>query len=397
MAEILLLGSGNIDKARELAVLLADLPWEVRSLKDYPDVAEPEEDGDTFEANALLKARFYGTHFGVPCVADDSGLEVDALNGAPGVYSARYAGPGCSYSDNNRKLLEAIDGVAWHERTARFRCCAALVMPDGAGTHVEMGTVEGHIAAECAGENGFGYDPLFVPNGHDATFGEMAPEAKHAISHRAAPLPGCALTWKRFMELLDTSAASLERAAEALRAGQVIAYPTETVYGLGVDPFNTAALDRLFQAKARDRGQAVLLIIGDKDQLDRAVRDISPRARACMAAFWPGPLSLLLPKHPDLPEAVAPGREKICVRCPGLPWARQLCDNFGGPITSTSANQSGEPPVDDLRALNLTGVALGIDAGPLGQGVPSTILDPDSGDILREGAITRADLHRIFP
>lgn len=184
MGKVLLLGSGNRDKARELAELLAGLPWDVRSLNDYPAVDEPEEHGATFEENALLKARFYGTHFGVACVADDSGLEVDALHGAPGVYSARYAGPGCSYADNNEKLLAALDGIPWHERTARFRCCAALVLPGDDAPHLEHGTVEGHIAVECTGENGFGYDPLFVPSGHDKTFGEMEPQAKHAISHR---------------------------------------------------------------------------------------------------------------------------------------------------------------------------------------------------------------------
>lgn len=184
MTDILLLGSGNADKARELAVLLRGLPLDVRSLQDYPAVAEPEEDGETFEANALLKARYYGAAFGVACVADDSGLEVDALDGAPGVYSARYAGPSCSYDDNNRKLLEALESLPWHERTARFRCCAALVRADGTTTHVECGAVEGHIAVECAGENGFGYDPLFVPTGGGQTFAEMAPADKHAISHR---------------------------------------------------------------------------------------------------------------------------------------------------------------------------------------------------------------------
>lgn len=184
MADVLLIGSGNVDKARELAVLMEGLPWEVRSLKDYPATEAPEETGDTFEANALLKARYYSDVFGVACVADDSGLEVDALDGAPGVYSARYAGDHCSYDDNNNKLLDALDGVPWHERTARFRCCAALVLPGGTETHVEFGAVEGRIAIAAAGSNGFGYDPLFVPDGGDRTFGEIPPQAKHAISHR---------------------------------------------------------------------------------------------------------------------------------------------------------------------------------------------------------------------
>lgn len=184
MAEVLLIGSGNPDKARELVELMAGLPWEVRSLKDYPAVEEPEETGETFEENAILKARFYSEHFGVACVADDSGLEVDALDGAPGVYSARYAGEPCSYANNNEKLLDALDGVPWHERTARFRCCAALVIPGETEAHVESGTVEGHVAAICEGNKGFGYDPLFVPRGEDVTFGQMSPAEKHAISHR---------------------------------------------------------------------------------------------------------------------------------------------------------------------------------------------------------------------
>ena len=184
MPDVLLIGSGNPDKARELVELMAGLPWEVRSLKDYPAVEEPEETGDTFEENAILKARFYCAHFGVACVADDSGLEVDALDGAPGVHSARYAGPTCSYDDNNEKLREALDGVPWHERTARFRCCAALVIPGGPEPHVEHGAVEGHIAAMLEGEQGFGYDPLFVPRGEEFTFGEMTSEEKHKISHR---------------------------------------------------------------------------------------------------------------------------------------------------------------------------------------------------------------------
>jgi XTP/dITP diphosphohydrolase len=184
MAEVLLIGSGNRDKARELATLLTGLPWDVRCLKDYPEVAEPEEDGSTFEENALKKARYYGAHFDVACVADDSGLSVDFLDGAPGVYSARYAGEGCSYADNNEKLLDALAGLPWHERTARFVCCAAFVPREGSAVHVVEGVVEGHIAVAPSGRRGFGYDPLFVPTGDERTFAEMAPEEKHAVSHR---------------------------------------------------------------------------------------------------------------------------------------------------------------------------------------------------------------------
>ena len=184
MAEILVIGSGNRDKARELAELLKGLPWDVKSLADFPAVPEPEETGTTFEENALLKARFYSAALGgIACIADDSGLAVDALDGAPGVYSARYAGEGCSYADNNEKLLDALADYPWHLRTARFVCCAAFHAPNG-DEHTELGTVEGKISMEPFGENGFGYDPLFVPSGEDRTFGEMTPAEKHKISHR---------------------------------------------------------------------------------------------------------------------------------------------------------------------------------------------------------------------
>jgi len=183
LAETLLIGSGNRHKAEELRVLLAGLPWDVKGLGDFDPVEEPEETGETFEANALLKARYYGERFGVTCVADDSGLCVDALAGAPGVFSARYAGPGCTYDDNNEKLLNALADRPWHERSARFVCCAAF-LPEGGEPHLEIGTVEGHIAVEPHGDHGFGYDPVFVPEGHDRTFAEMTAEEKHALSHR---------------------------------------------------------------------------------------------------------------------------------------------------------------------------------------------------------------------
>lgn len=183
MPETLLIGSGNRDKTRELAALLNGLPWDVVGLQDYPEVDEPVEDGATFEDNALLKARYYGETFGVACVADDSGLEVDALNGAPGVYSARFAGENCSYTDNNKKLLEALKDVPEAQRGARFVCCAALLLPDRE-PFIVRGTVEGRIAPALTGEAGFGYDPLFIPTGETRSFAQMKPEEKHAMSHR---------------------------------------------------------------------------------------------------------------------------------------------------------------------------------------------------------------------
>ena len=183
MNKPLLLGTNNRHKAEELSQILAGLPWEIKILRDYPQVPEVEEDGRTFEENALKKARYYGEQFGVTCVADDSGLVVDALDGAPGIYSARYAGEDCSYEDNNRKLLAELAAVPDADRTARFVCCAAVVFPDGR-EHVEIGVVEGRIGRECRGDKGFGYDPLFIPDGYDRYFAELEPEEKHAISHR---------------------------------------------------------------------------------------------------------------------------------------------------------------------------------------------------------------------
>lgn len=183
MPEILLLGTRNQGKVRELAMLLDGLPWDVKGLDAFPPVDEPEEDGDTFEANAIKKAVYFSNCFRVACVADDSGLVVDALGGAPGVHSARYAGENSTDADRNAKLLNALKEVPASSRTARFVCCAAFVRP-GAPPHTEMGKVEGHILFAPRGHDGFGYDPLFVPEGATLTFGELPPEDKMAVSHR---------------------------------------------------------------------------------------------------------------------------------------------------------------------------------------------------------------------
>jgi XTP/dITP diphosphohydrolase len=179
----LLIGSGNRDKRKELSELLTGSGWRVLSLDDLPDVEEPAETADTFEGNALLKAQYYRDHFGFSCVADDSGLEVEALGGAPGVYSARYAGEHCTYTDNNRKLIEALRRKVLHERRARFVCCAAFAGLSG-NVHIEFGTVTGCIVEQPRGERGFGYDPLFLPDGSEKTFAQMDTREKHEISHR---------------------------------------------------------------------------------------------------------------------------------------------------------------------------------------------------------------------
>ena len=184
MDRVILLATGNKDKIVELRELLDGLPWDVKSPENFPHIPEPVEDGDTFEENAVIKADYSCDHFGLLSVADDSGLVVDALDGAPGIFSARYTGEGCTYADNNVKLLDALKDVPVASRTARFVCCAALVRPD-ANPIIEAGTVEGRIGFECIGVEGFGYDPLFIPDGFEQTFAEMELSQKQTISHRA--------------------------------------------------------------------------------------------------------------------------------------------------------------------------------------------------------------------
>lgn len=172
------LATANPDKTREIQEILGD---DVELLARPAEVPDVEETGDTLEANARLKARALVDATGVAAIADDTGLEVHALGGAPGVYSARYAGEGATYADNVAKLLEALAGRP--DRSARFRTVAIAMWPDGTEIVAE-GSVEGTIAREASGSRGFGYDPVFVPAGAAVTFAEMTSEAKHAVSHR---------------------------------------------------------------------------------------------------------------------------------------------------------------------------------------------------------------------
>ncbi len=181
----LVVASQNRAKAAEIAAILQSegLDLEVVSLADFPDVVLPEETGLTFSENAIAKAKHAAAATGVAAVADDSGLEVDALGGEPGVMSARYGGPGASDEDRYRKALRLLEGVPDAGRTARFRCAAAYASPAGEILLAE-GTIEGNIAREPAGSGGFGYDPVFMALGETRTMAQLTPEEKHAISHR---------------------------------------------------------------------------------------------------------------------------------------------------------------------------------------------------------------------
>jgi XTP/dITP diphosphohydrolase len=177
----IVLASANPNKAVEIAAILGDAVDLEPRPEDVPDVVE---DGDTLEANARLKAEAIVEATGASALADDTGLEVDALGGAPGVRSARFAGEEATSVDNVAHLLASLDGVAESERTARFRTVALLRHPDGGELAVE-GVVEGHITTEPRGGGGFGYDPVFVPDeGGGRTFAELTSDEKHAISHR---------------------------------------------------------------------------------------------------------------------------------------------------------------------------------------------------------------------
>ncbi|MDU7361252.1 MAG: RdgB/HAM1 family non-canonical purine NTP pyrophosphatase [Propionibacteriaceae bacterium] len=179
------LATNNPKKLVELrrVVEQAGLDLEVLSLADVESYPEPEETERTFEGNALIKARAAAEHSGLAAVADDSGLEVDELNGMPGVRSSRWAGPMCDDDENNELLLAQLHGVPPERRTARFRCALALVAPDGEPL-IWHGTMEGRIGEAPVGDNGFGYDPLFIPQGEKRTSAEMSPEEKDAVSHR---------------------------------------------------------------------------------------------------------------------------------------------------------------------------------------------------------------------
>jgi len=178
-----LVATGNAGKVKELSALLHGSGIELLSMKDFPQLATVVEDGDTFEENAIKKARSACEATGLPVIADDSGLVVDALDGKPGVYSARYAGEGSSDADNNVKLLRELAGVGMEQRTAAFHCVIALCLPDGL-CKTFSGELKGRITEIPAGGGGFGYDPLFLVPEFGMTLAELPLEVKNRISHR---------------------------------------------------------------------------------------------------------------------------------------------------------------------------------------------------------------------
>jgi len=187
MSRKLLIATRNAKKKRELQDIMRDWDIEVLTLDDFPGLPEVEEDGATFEANAVKKARIVAAASGQVTLADDSGLEVDALEGAPGIYSARFAGLNADDAANNRKLMYLLERIPADRRAARFVCVIAVALPDGQ-VHTVTGKCEGRIAENSQGEGGFGYDPLFIPQGFSRTFAQLDPAEKHQISHRGQAL-----------------------------------------------------------------------------------------------------------------------------------------------------------------------------------------------------------------
>ena len=179
----LFLGTNNPGKVREYRELLQEVPFTITTPASENLEGEVDETGSTFEENALLKARHFARASGLLTLADDSGLEVDALNGEPGIWSARYGGPGLTDEERVTLLLSEISEVPWDQRTARFRCVIALVWPSGDEATVD-GSCEGYITYEPRGTNGFGYDPVFFYPNLDRTFAELDSATKHRLSHR---------------------------------------------------------------------------------------------------------------------------------------------------------------------------------------------------------------------
>lgn len=186
----LLLATRNLGKLEELRQLLRDLPFDLYGLERFPGVEGVPETGESFIENASLKAVGYATQTRLLTLADDSGLEVDALGGSPGVFSARYAGEQASDIERTTKLLAELSRMDSLKRTARFLSAAAIASSEGEILNVSVGTCDGHIGFTPRGYLGFGYDPIFIPIGYEQTFAELKPEIKNQISHRARALVG---------------------------------------------------------------------------------------------------------------------------------------------------------------------------------------------------------------
>ena len=195
MIKELVIATRNLGKLEEFKVLMKDLPIEIKCLTDFDAIEEPAETGRTFAANARMKAQYYAKKTGVPCIADDSGLEVQALDGAPGVRSARYAGEKATDAENNEKLLHIMKFQV--KRTCRFRCALAVALPNGKVLHEVDGICEGMLLHAPLGEGGFGYDPLFWSTELHKGMAEASMQEKNKISHRGKAIRKLVALWEK--------------------------------------------------------------------------------------------------------------------------------------------------------------------------------------------------------
>ena len=199
--EEIILATGNKHKVEEISAILKDLPVKIKPMTDFEKYPDVIEDGQTLQDNAIKKATEVAKYFHSWAIADDTGLEVHFLNGAPGVFSSRYAGEHCTYDDNNQKLLKALDGVLMENRQAQFRCVIALSDPEGNVKILAEGKIKGYIAKSLSGTAGFGYDPLFYVPKYEKTFAELTEEEKNKISHRGLALVEFKKLAKEFFKL----------------------------------------------------------------------------------------------------------------------------------------------------------------------------------------------------
>jgi len=394
----------NAGKAREIAALMSRLAVRFSSLADRCDAPQIEENGDTFEENACTKARGYAAAFGLPCLADDSGLEVDALDGAPGVRSAHYAGTQGDDIANNRLLRSQLAAVADGERGAQFVCVAALAFPDGR-LYTTRGECRGVILREDRGSGGFGYDPLFLPDGYAETFAEMDPKTKNCISHRARAMElmrrhteswaGAAKGQVRPPRLeVDFSAPQphhIGEAAQCIRAGGVVALRTDTLYGLMADATRAETAGKVCDLKSRDVGKALSVLVADMAMAER-VAIIEGQTREAVGALWPGPVTVVLMARGGLADDVLGEDGSVAVRLPSAVLPREVIAQAGVPVTGTSANRSGEPGArnaDEVVAAFGDGVDLVLDAGAVVDVSASTLIDMRCRPpvILREGTV----------
>ena len=195
MVKELVIATRNMGKLEEFKVLMKELPIEIKCLADFDEVEEPAETGRTFAANARMKAQYYAKKLGVPCIADDSGLEVQALDGAPGVRSARYAGEKATDAENNEKLLNIMKFQV--KRTCRFRCALAVALPNGKVLNEVDGICEGMLLHAPLGEGGFGYDPLFWSTELHKGIAEASMQEKNKISHRGKAIRKLVALWEK--------------------------------------------------------------------------------------------------------------------------------------------------------------------------------------------------------